>query len=91
MKAPQDCAGCVHLARGSENDACIHMARGKGEMFSQAVICKTIGHHETAQQMRVRIAVEQGERRAKLIESIGFESPRQGEMRALGFKHGGAQ
>ena len=84
-----NCLTCGHSIRGTsagrESSACANLHNQDGGI-ARAPICKTLGLHETPEQIRERSQHEAIEAREKLINEIGYESPRRGEMRALGVK-----
>lgn len=47
MKAPSDCNSCVNCLRADSADACV-----KGKRFDIAWVCRQMGWHETAAQVR---------------------------------------
>lgn len=82
-----NCLTCGHSVRGTsagiESFACANLHNQDGGI-ARAPVCKTLGLHETPAQIRERSQRESIEAREKLIKDIGYESPRRGEMRALG-------
>ena len=86
---PDNCQTCGHAIRGTsagrESFACANLRNQSGGI-TRAPICKTLGLHETPEQIRTRSQHEAAEARSQMIREIGFESPRRGEMRALGVR-----
>jgi len=84
-----NCLTCGHSVRGTsaglESSACANLHNQDGGI-ARAPVCKTLGLHETPAQIRERSQRESIEAREKLIKEIGYESPRRGEMRALGVR-----
>lgn len=62
MKAPDDCNNCVNCLRTTSADACV-----KGKRMDIAWICRQMGWHETAAQVRERAIREQEEHVRSLV------------------------
>lgn len=79
MKAPDDCNGCVNCHRATSADVCI-----KGKRFDTAWICRQMGWHETATQVRERAIREHEEHVRGLVrEAQAQYTAEQAGRRAL--------